>query len=149
MLVKHWQRVAETRFKYHKKIQMAVDEARACRHPHGLKDELKPNPTQQDALKGILPLKKVSVYIGRRSYELIIEQPEEWLAVIRETYALYKDSPIGHVMHKYYDKYEDRHVQPEVISGLQGVSRQTFYAWRNEFLSDAAIIAAQHGIKKF
>lgn len=24
MLVKHWQRVAETRFKYHKKIQMAV-----------------------------------------------------------------------------------------------------------------------------
>ena len=61
MLVKHWQRVAETRFKYHKKIQMAVDEARACRHPHGLKDKLKPNPTQQDALKGILPLKKVSV----------------------------------------------------------------------------------------
>ena len=89
---------------------MAVDEARACRHPHGLKDKLKPNPTQQDALKGILPLKKVSVYIGRRSYELVIEQ---------------------------------------VISGLQGVSRQTFYAWRNEFLSDAAIIAAQHGIKNF
>ena len=149
MLVKHWQRVAETRFKYHKKIQMAVDEARACRHPHGLKDKLKPNPTQQDALKGILPLKKVSVYIGRRSYELVIEQPEEWLEVIRETYALYKDSPIGHVMHKYYDNYENRHVQPEVISGLQGVSRQTFYAWRNEFLSDAAIIAAQHGIKNF
>ena len=79
MLVKHWQRVAETRFKYQKKIQMAVDEARACRHPHGLKDKLKPNPTQQDALKGMLPLKKVSVYIGRRSYELVIEQPEEWL----------------------------------------------------------------------
>ena len=76
MLVKHWQRVAETRFKYHKKIQMAVDEARACRHPHGLKDKLKPNPTQQDALKGILPLKKVSVYIGRRSYELVIEPPD-------------------------------------------------------------------------
>lgn len=71
MLVKHWQRVAETRFKYHKKIQMAVDEARACRHPHGLKDKLKPNPTQQDALKGILPLKMLMC--GKVTHKDLIE----------------------------------------------------------------------------
>lgn len=151
MLVKHWQRVAETRFKYQKKIEEAVGEARTSRRPLGLKDKLKPNPTQQDALKELVVLQKVSIHIGRgrHSFELTISQPEEWLAVIRETYALYKDSSIGQVMHKYYENYDGRHVQPEVISGLQGVSRQTFYAWRNEFLSDAAIIAAQHGIKNF
>lgn len=70
MLVKHWQRVAETRFKYHKKIQMAVDEARACRHPHGLKDKLKPNPTQQDALKGILPLKRLAYTLAAEAMSL-------------------------------------------------------------------------------
>lgn len=147
MLIKHWQRAAEIRFKYQKKIQLAVDDARARRRPRGLEDKLKPNPTQQDALKKITPLKKVSIYVGKRGYELVIEQPEAWLDVIRETYALYKDSPVGAAMKKHY---ADRgRVQPEIISGLQGVSRQTFYTWRNEFLSDAALIAAQHGIKNF
>lgn len=147
MLIKYWQRVAEVRFKYRKKIQLAVDDARARRRPKGLEDKLKPNPTQQDALKGITPLKKVSIYVGKRGYELVIERPEAWLDVIRETYTLYKGSPIGTAMKKHYA--DCGRVQPEVISGLQGVSRQTFYAWRNEFLSDAALIAAQHGIKNF
>lgn len=149
MLVKHWQRVAETRFKYEKKIRAAVDEKRTSLHPPALKDKLKPNPTQEDGLKKLVTLKNISITIGKRDYELVIEQPEEWLAVIRETYALYKDSPIGAVMKKYYNDYDKNHVRPEVVSGLQGVSRQTFYAWRNEFLTDAAIIAVQCGIKNF
>lgn len=147
MLVKHWQKVAEVRFKYQNKIQQAVEDTYTALHIPLLKDKMKPNPTQDEGLKKLIPLKNVNIYVGRRGYELTIEQPEEWLAVIRETYALYKDSPIGAIMCKYYKNFEKRHVQPEVISGLQGVSRQTFYAWRNEFLGDAAIIAAQHGIK--
>ena len=145
MLMNQWQQIAAIAFKYKKRIQSAVDEARV-KKKYGLKDELKPNPTQEEALLHAIPVDSVTIRVGSRDYKLTIRHPGEWLQVVEATYSLHSTTPIGDIMKAYYDSYDTYPRRPDVISGLKGISRSTFYAWRQEFLSDAVLIAARKGI---
>ncbi len=140
-----WQQIAAIAFKYKKRIQSAVDEARV-KKKYGLKDELKPNPTQEEALRHALPVDTITIRIGSRGYKLTIQHPDIWLKVVDETYKLHSSTPIGDIMRVYYDSFDTYPRRPDVISGLKGISRSTFYAWRSEFLSDAVLIAAKKGL---
>lgn len=145
MLMNQWQQIAAVRFKFKKRIQAAVDEARN-KKKYGLKDELKPNPTQEEALQHALPIDSVTIRVGSRDFKLTIQHPEEWLDVVESTYKLYAGTLIGDIMQAYYDSYDTYPRRPDVLSGLKGISRSTFYSWRSEFLSDAVLLATKKGL---
>lgn len=145
MIVNQWRHVAAIPFKYRHKLKAAVEEARTKKR-YGLRDELKANPTQEHALQHCVPIKSVTIRVGRRGYELTVHEPEKWLQVVNETYWIYENTLVGDIMQAYYDSFDTYPRKPDVISGLRGISRSTFYAWRSEFLEDAVLIASRHGL---
>lgn len=147
MIVNQWRHIVAIPFKHRNKLKTAVADARAKKR-YGLRDELKANPTQEQALQHCVPIKSVTIRVGRRGYELTVCEPEAWLQVVDETYWIYENTLIGDIMQAYYDSFDTYPRKPDVISGLRGISRSTFYAWRSEFLEDAVLIASKYGLIK-
>lgn len=100
------------------------------------------DPTAVEAIRRAMPLTKIRIYHGQT--EEIIEQPEQWLKVIDETFSLYKGLLAGHCMQARYVK----HLKPEEIMSSHGISKSTYYTWRDDFLRDGALIAISKGLVK-
>lgn len=119
-------------------VELARKEMAAKRHSRntvGVDD-----PTGSFVVRKNMPLKKVTIFVhGRR---VVISNPETWLKVIGDTYALYATQPISQMIR---ERIRTRK-SVEVLSGFMGISRETYFRWENEFIDDAIFMAAKAGL---
>lgn len=99
------------------------------------------DPTAIAAVKRATPLKMVSITTPQFGDEKV-SRPESWLRVIDKTFGCYKSLLAGECMRDRYVKHE----KPETIMTKRGIGRTTYYAWRDEFLRDAVLLAVNEGL---
>lgn len=148
MLIEQYIKHVERYFWDRKQIQKVVDEEKEQRtarkgHTGGGGHAFISNPTETAALKNIEPVRMVS--FGYGPYQSIIMNPELWLEVVTETYKIHENQLAGKAM---YQRYECGKSQ-KVIAELMGVTRQSIYLWRSEFLTDAVFLASKKKILDF
>lgn len=133
----------EIHFKYRKLIQEAINDKRAEQVAKkaiaGRNKKSKTDPTCNQAIKKATPIEKVTIYPKGQNMAITIHNPEKWLQVVAETYKNYKNKPIGIAVQEHYDKG----LRHEVISGLMGISRQSYWRNRKAFFTDAAFLAVR------
>ena len=138
MLIDKYIKQVETCFRLEKEIQEAILEERERRL-----NKRSRNPTEDMVVNKIMPVRKVRVSYKQRT--LVVEQPEKWLAIIKVIYAAYSNHPICSMVRM---RLEDNK-SPEVISGVMGISRETYYGWYREFFRDAVFVACSRGLLNF
>lgn len=118
------------------KITRIEQEAkRHCKNPVGIDD-----PTGSFVVRKNMPLKKVT--INMRGKHTTISNPEAWLKIIHDTYALYSRQPIAQLVQ---ERIKSRK-SVDVLSGFFGISRETYFRWEIEFFNDAVLLAAKAGL---
>lgn len=121
-----------------KEVALAKADRKARRHSRtlvGIDD-----PTGEFVVHKNAKIKKVVIVVkGKR---IIIRDPERWLEVIHDTYVLYSRQPISNMIQERIKHKKSA----DVISGLMGISRETYYRWENEFLDDAVFLAGKAGL---
>jgi len=131
-------------FLWEKYICEAVVEARAknavskhCKSTLGYDD-----PTCGIVVRKNSLVKRVSFYLPNGKRILLIN-PEKWLLIIQETYALYDGQLIASMIK---ERAKDNRKSPEVLADFNCIGLNTYYRWEREFLDDAALLAAERGI---
>ncbi|MEG2765698.1 MAG: hypothetical protein RR910_08100 [Acidaminococcaceae bacterium] len=94
------------------------------------------DPTATTAIKNLTPISKVKV---RGS---VYDHPETWLLVMQETWAYYGASMEKEAMFRRYHNLES----PETTCIWMGIGRTTYFAWREDFLTQAAFFATKRNI---
>lgn len=141
LLEQHLKRV-ERHFLQRKRIQSMVDDIKAERVARkgftgGGGHAFVSDPTAIVAIKNATPIRSIKLDMG--VYEMTVFHPEAWLAVIAETYRLYDGQLAGKAMRERYEGDKS----PDVIWGLMGINKPCYYRWREEFLTDATILATK------
>lgn len=133
-------------FRHRKLLAEAVEDTRAEQLKK--KEELperdkykQSDPTQAQAIKRSSKLKKVCVLLPSGRY-LTLKQPENWLETMNSVMSAYDAKHIGVLLHEHFDQG----ISIDVLAGFHGISRQTAYDMRREFLSDVAMEAALRGL---
>ncbi len=141
MIVDEYLDHVELHFKYRKLILEAIKDKRAellsKKITAGRNKKSKTDPTCNQAIKKVMPIDKVTIYPNGHSIAITIKNPEKWMQVVSETYKAYKNKPIGVAVLEHYEKG----LRHEVISGLMGISRQSYWRNRKAFFTDAAFLA--------
>lgn len=113
-------------------------EMRAKRHAKNLVGI--DDPTGDFVVRKKSLLRKVTICVkGKR---VTIKWPELWLKVIHDTYAMYSRQPIAQLVQERIKTKKSI----EVLSGLMGISRETYIRWENEFFDDATFLAGKMGL---
>ncbi len=147
LLEQHLKRV-ERHFLQRKRIQSMVDDIKAERVAKkeltgGARHAFISDPTAITAIKNVAPI--ISIKIDMGVYEMTVFHPEDWLAVIDATYLLHKNQLTGTAMWARCEEGKS----PAVVWGLMGISERCYYNWREEFLSDAIVLAIEKGLIVF
>lgn len=128
---------------YASAIRQAVSTARLEQETHGVTTggsghAFISDPTALLAMKRTTPLKSIKIVTQVHGEETICN-PEEWLSVIDRLYKLYEHQMAGKCMRKRFVKHEG----PLSIMVQMGISKGTYYNWRDEFIRDFAMLAIQ------
>ena len=108
---------------------------RHSKNPVGVDD-----PTGGFVVRKNMPLKKVTINVrGRR---VTVSDPEAWLKIIHDTYAMYSRQPVAQLVQ---ERIKTRK-SVDVLSGFFGISRETYFRWEIEFFNDAVFLAAKAGL---
>lgn len=148
MLVEDYTDMIEFRFKYENEIRKLVRQARKPGKVRSdLRNKLVSDPTGDQATMDLTPIKRVTLIVGSKYHEkkIVIDEPEAWLQVISDTYGLYENTYIYEPLCLYFRKGKSS----DTASALCGVSRQTLYWRKKEFLVDAAILASKKKLIDF
>jgi hypothetical protein len=95
------------------------------------------------AIRGVLladRIKCITVMLGKQ--EEAILKPEEWLGVIGGTYNHFAGSSIPDFMQR---RYKDNQDWKQTCAELY-IERDTYYKWRDNVVTYAALLAVQHGL---
>lgn len=98
------------------------------------------DPTGDFVERKNMPLRKVYIYV--RGKKVRVDWPEAWMKIVHDTYDLYSTQPIAGLVRERIKTKKS----VEVLSGFMGISRETYHRWENEFLDDAAFMAAKAGL---
>lgn len=144
MLIDRYRKQVKRYFWWEKLITEEVaitkEEQKAKRHSKtlvGIDD-----PTGEFVAHKNSRLKKVT--ITARGKKIVVKNPEDWLTVIHDTYAMYSRQPIANLIQERIKTKKS----VEVLSGFMGISRETYHRWENEFFDDAIFLAAKTGLFK-
>lgn len=129
-----------------KLLEEAVTDARAEQLKNKGDDQVRDkyqqsNPTAQLAIKKASRIRKVCFLLPRGGY-LTLYKPEQWLDVINNVYGAYDAKHIGVLLHEHFD--DGRSL--DLLAGFHGISRQSAFDLRRDFLADAAFMAAMQGL---
>lgn len=69
-----------------------------------------------------------------------VTAPKLWLLIIEQVYDLHRNLLTPAMKARY------RGANSKMVYELAGVSKQTFFAWRAEFLTDAILLAVKHNL---
>lgn len=111
-------------------LQDAVNELRSAAQ---VSAEQSADPTGQQAVENITGVLEALGY----------PQPEQWLRVVELTWARYhSERYIGKVMRRRYISRES----PETTCVYSAIAEGTYWGWRDEFLTYAAIVALKNNL---
>ncbi len=68
--------------------------------------------------------------------------PNGWRQPIRDTWEKYRGSMVAEAMARRYRLRQDR----KIIYRKMGITKDTFYSWRREFLISAALAGIRSGL---
>ena len=127
-------------------LRVAVKEARELQDARGVTTggcghAVVSDPTAQRAIKHATALKSVLIITPPRGEEYV-QNPEGWLRLIDKVYNLYENQLVGKCMKLRYVQ----HKNPLTIMVIMGISKNTYYRWRDEFINDAAMCAVSSGL---
>lgn len=137
----------ENKFFNYQKIKDAIIDARAEQDSKGgftggnNGHSRVSDPTAIAALKHVTPLHYVTIKDGL--WEIKVYDPEKWITIIDYCFGVYGSTLTGQLVTRRYLKAES----PEVTMGEMGISsKNTYYAWRDDFATLAVMLAVGDGI---
>ena len=139
----------ESKFLYYNSIREAVKEARVeqleghfgVTGGNNSGHSKISDPTAAAGIKRATPLKFVKIL--HDGSELVIYNPEAWLQIMNRTYAAFDGTTVDRAMAR---RYEGAALE-KIISDFH-ISTKTFYNWRSDFLTYAAVQAVSEGLIK-
>ena len=138
--------VIENKFFNYAKIKAAIIDARAEQDSKGgftggdSGHSRISDPTAATAIKHVSPL--ASVYIKDGLFDMKVHNPEKWLKVMDYTFNVYKNQLVGIMAQRRYIKGE----KPDYTYDNMGIGMRTYYDWRDDFVTQAAIFAIGEGL---
>lgn len=142
MLLENYRKPIKQYFWWEKKIreEISMTKRELALKKHGKTSVGIDDPTGAFVVRKNSELKEVVIYInGKR---VVVSNPEAWMRVVRETYALYCTHPVAGLIQERINTGKS----VDVLSGLLGISNETYHRWEREFFDDANFIAAKAGL---